>query len=152
MNPEILVIGIGNPERGDDGAGRAVAGLLKGRLPQNTGLMEHSGEGISLMESWEGVKKIILVDAVFSGAEPGTIHRFDAAEGPFPAFLRKYSTHAFGVGEAVEMARALKRMPERLVFFGVEGASFEAGAEIGPRVAESLDKVSSMVLAEAEGR
>jgi hypothetical protein len=64
---------------------------------------------------------VVIVDAVTSGAAPGTVHRFEPRDGALPSDLRFASTHAFSIADALELARALGRAPQRVVVFGVEG-------------------------------
>src|SRR6478609_604315 len=97
------VIGVGNAWRRDDGTGPAVAAALGGISTDDPS---------HLLDLWYGARRVIVVDAARSGAPAGTIHRFDAAE-PLPAGLG-HSTHAFGVADAVELARALGRLPPEL--------------------------------------
>jgi hydrogenase maturation protease len=73
--------------------------------------MAGSGDGAALMEVWRGEETVIIIDAVKSGALPGTIRRFDARAQPIPKDAFRCSTHAFGVAEAIELARALARLP-----------------------------------------
>jgi hydrogenase maturation protease len=91
-----------------------------------------------------------VVDAVSSGAEPGTIHRVNAAAGPLPAELFAASTHHLGLPEAVELARALGRLPTRLVVFGIEGARFDVGDEISAAAAAAAERVVGAVGREVE--
>jgi hydrogenase maturation protease len=84
----------------------------------------------------------VLVDAVQSGAQPGTVHRVDASERPLPQELRgSTSTHALGLGEAIELARALERLPRLVLVYGVEGARFDAGAELSAEVRVAVERV-----------
>ncbi|MEK7749805.1 MAG: hydrogenase maturation protease, partial [Planctomycetota bacterium] len=71
----ILIIGIGNPYRGDDAVGLRIAQDIKKESPDHVNVIEQSGDGISLMDSWKDSDTVILIDAVHSGAQPGTIHR-----------------------------------------------------------------------------
>jgi hydrogenase maturation protease len=130
----LRVVGIGNAWRGDDGAGLAVARLLKGRLPDEVEVLEREGEPTALIDSLEGADAVWLVDAVSSGAAAGTLHRLDASEQELPATLFRASTHHFGLGEAVELARTLGRLPVKTVVFGIEGASFETGDRLTSKV------------------
>ncbi len=82
---------------------------------------------MDLIEEWTGSDDVIVIDAVSSGAEPGTVHRLEAHKGRLPSELFRGSTHALGVAEAVELARALERLPARLTVIGIEGDSFDAG-------------------------
>ena len=90
----------------------------------------------------------MLIDAVHSGAEPGTIHRVDAHAQPIAKKFFRFSTHAFGLAEAVELARALGRLPPRLIVYGVEGTTFEAGIGLSPEVAAAVQEVVERVLGE----
>ena len=69
------------------------------------------------------------------------MHRFDASGERVPAHVFRSSTHAFGVGDAVELARALGRLPERVVVYGIEGADFTAGAGLSTQVAAAVQRV-----------
>jgi hydrogenase maturation protease len=87
-----------------------------------------------LIEQWSGAVAAIVLDAVSSGAPPGTVHRLDALTERFPAELSRGSTHALGIVEAVQLARALERLPGRLLVIGIEGKRFDPGAGLSPEV------------------
>ena len=123
----VLVVGVGNANRSDDAVGIVVAKRLSELGGDAVTVLEHSGEGAGLVEKWAGMDMVILVDAVSSGETPGTVHRFDARATPIPVGLFHYSSHAFGVAEAVELARALGRLPPRLLVYGVVGERFASG-------------------------
>lgn len=148
--PRLLVIGVGNPFRGDDAAGLRAARLLKGLETSNIAIVEHSGEGASLMETWKGSDVVILIDAVSSGQPPGTIHRLDPVHNPLPAEMFQNSTHAFSLPQAIEMARALGQLPLRLLVYGIEGGNFQAGAELSPEVSKALPNVALQVREEVK--
>ena len=127
------LIGLGNAWRGDDAAGLAVARRLDG--------VAHEGDAVALLELWAGASQAVVVDAAASGAAPGTVHRFDGAR-PLPArTLRSSSTHAFGLADAVELARALGRLPPRLEIYAIEGADFTLGAPLSPAVATAVERL-----------
>ena len=142
----ILVIGVGNEYRSDDAVGLVVARRLRQLSLGNVTVIEASGEGTDLMESWKGADTVIIVDAASSGAKPGTIHRIDARAQRIPTGLLRYSTHAFSVGEAVELARAMNRLPPRMVVFGIEGERFDEGTVLSRAVQGSVDTVVDLVL------
>ncbi len=144
--PRVLVIGVGNPYRRDDAAGREAVRRLRDRAPHVIATLEHDGEGTSLMEAWQGVDLVIVVDAVSSGAPPGTVQRFDVHSEPLPAAILHDSTHAVGVPDAVELARALGRLPPRLIVYGIEGRAFDAGEALSPEVERAVDEVISRIL------
>ena len=81
----------------------------------------------------------MVVDAAASGAPPGSVRRFEAHAAPLPAHLLRSSTHAFGVAEAIELARALGRLPPILDVYAIEGSDFSAGAGLSPPVAAAVE-------------
>jgi hydrogenase maturation protease len=139
--PSIVIIGVGNKYRSDDRAGIAVARRLRALFPTGVTILEESGEGAALIEAWRGATWVMLVDAVRSGASAGTIHRLDARAAPLPMGFFHYSTHAFSVAEAVELARSLDHLPPHLVVYGIEGANFAAGVELSPAVEQAVEVV-----------
>lgn len=145
MRSRVRIIGIGNDYRRDDGAGREVARRLRHSASPDAEILEETGEGASLLETWRGAERVILLDAVRSGAAAGTIHRIEAQTDPLPAFFSRRSTHAFGIAEAVELARALNQLPPSLVIFGIEGERFDAGVGLSPAVEKAVAEVSARV-------
>jgi len=141
--PETLVIGLGNAFRGDDGIGLVVARRLRRLTLPGVSVLEQSGEGAALLEAWSAADQVIVVDAVSSGDQPGAIHRLEVDDQPLPVYFSGRSTHAFGLAEAVELARRLDRLPASLIIYGIEGQSFALGADLSPEVkaaAETLIK------------
>src|SRR5574341_1004248 len=120
----ILVIGVGNAYRGDDAVGLVVAQRLKEQAIDHVSVLEEGGDGVTLMESWENADTVILVDAGYSAAKPGTLYRFDAHTQPIPAKYFHYSTHAFGVAEAIELSRTLNQLPSRFIVYCIEVKCF----------------------------
>jgi hydrogenase maturation protease len=137
------VIGIGNTLRGDDGAGRRVARRLAAAAPPGVEVMELDGGAAELLAAWEnaGDGEVVVVDAARSGAPPGTVHRFEASHAALPATLDATSSHGLGLAAAVELARALGRLPRRLSVYAIESAGFTAGDELSPSVAAAVEEV-----------
>ncbi|MBZ0293034.1 MAG: hydrogenase maturation protease, partial [Anaerolineae bacterium] len=104
-------------------------------------IIEQSGEGTTLAEVLSGASAVILIDAVVSGAAPGTLLRFDANQQSLPAHFFAHSTHAFGVAEAIELARAFNDLPPRCLIFGIEGACFEWGTGLTQSVEQAGDQL-----------
>ena len=128
------VIGLGNDWRGDDGAGPEAARRLGGDVL--------SGEPVGLVEALAGADEVVLVDALSSGASPGTVHVFEAGSEPLPVRLfGSSSTLALGLAEAVELARALGRLPRRVLVYGIEGAGFDYGHGLSPEVERAVGRV-----------
>lgn len=141
-----LCIGAGNEFRHDDAAGLHVARrLLAARLP-DLRIVQASGEGAALMRLWSGFQGVIVVDAARSGAPAGSIHRFEAHKKALPTRFFSYSTHAFSIAEAIEMARVLRKLPPYLLVFGIEGADFSMGPGLSPAVEHAVDQVVYEIL------
>jgi hydrogenase maturation protease len=149
--PRHLVIGIGNPDRGDDGAGRLAAQRLRGLLPPAVGVVEHDGEATSLLAELDGAETAILIDASVSAAAAGSVRRFDVARAPLPRAAFSLSSHGLGLAEAVELARVLGQLPERCIVYAVEAAGFDAGGALSAPVCAAVDEVVARVRAEIGG-
>jgi hydrogenase maturation protease len=90
---------------------------------------------------------VVVVDAAQSGAPPGTVRRFDARAAPVPARLLRSSTHAFGVPDAIELARTLGRLPAALDVYAIEGAAFAAGDRLTPSVERAAEDLAAALAA-----
>jgi hydrogenase maturation protease len=146
----LRVVCVGNRWRSDDAVGLEVARRLSGTLPPGVALLEREGEPTGLIGAWEGADAVWLVDAVASGAAPGTVHRLDASEEELPGELFRTSTHHVGLAEAVELARALGQLPGQTIVYGVEGGSFDVGDDLTPAVIAAVETVVDAVRAEVE--
>jgi hydrogenase maturation protease len=142
---------VGNELRGDDGAGAEVVRRMRESAWQAG--IEVSGQcsgPAELLDLWQDRDAVVLIDSMRSGAPPGTIRRFDASNESLPARLRgSGSTHAFGLHEAIELARALGRLPGRVVVFAVEGQSFDLRTTLSEEVGAAVPALASAVLREA---
>lgn len=130
------MIGVGNPSRGDDGAGLEVARRVRSR-----GSYQVVGGSYELMDVWEGADDVVVVDAARSGSVAGTVHRFEAHAEPLPGGILATSTHSIGVADVIEMARSLGRLPERLVVYGIEVLDVTPGAGLTASVEHAVDEV-----------
>jgi hydrogenase maturation protease len=147
--PQCIVLGVGNPDRGDDGAGPAVARQLWELSLQDIEVIEHGGEATALVAEMDGAALVFLIDACASGAPPGTVRRFNVSAAPVPEEITLgLSTHGFGTAAAVELARSLGQLPHRCIIYTIEGASFAPGAPLSPQVAAGVAQVVVRVRAE----
>ncbi|MGO9647127.1 MAG: hydrogenase maturation protease [Terriglobales bacterium] len=140
MQPRI--IGCGNPDRGDDAAGVLVARRLR---TLGIEAEEQSGESFSLMDAWQGCETVIVVDALCSDHAPGEVKTWDACANPLPKTALQCSTHAFGLYEAVELARTLDRLPDKLLIYGIEGKEFAPGTRPSIEVERAVELVAQQI-------
>jgi hydrogenase maturation protease len=138
----MLILGCGNPDRSDD-----CAGVLVVRRLREMGILarEFTGDPLALIEAWNGAREVILIDTVVSGAAPGAVTVWDAANTPLPPERFCCSTHAFGVAEAVEIARALGRLPPKLLIYGIEGSRFDVGGSLSAELAAAIERLAEEI-------
>lgn len=150
----IRVIGVGNPDRGDDGAGPAVIAALRTcapALPEAVVLGTTRGDMLALLDQWCGDDQVFLIDAMAPGEHPGSIMRIDATgeleAAPLAAFA---SSHAFDLPQALALARTLDRLPGKLVIYGIEAASFGHGVALSAHVAAAIPQVTEHIRKECD--
>ena len=139
---------MGSRERGDDAAGLLAAAFLRTRVPEGVAVVWGSADPVSLLDAWEGAERVWLADAVMSGAAAGTVHRIDAHREPLLPRPRCRSTHGLGVAEAIELARALGRLPRDLIVYGIEAASFPVGGWPSAEVRAGARAAAAAIMAE----
>ncbi len=147
MKAELLVIGCGNEFASDDAVGLQVIRSLKEvKLPDGVELIEAGTPGLNLLDLWDRADRVIIVDAVKSGAAPGTVHSFDASLLP-PRDVMPVSSHGLNIIDAVELGRLLERLPAQLTIIGVEILSeepFRVG--LTPEVEAAVPRARERVL------
>lgn len=148
----ILVIGIGNPDRGDDAAGLEVARRVReATSPAGVTVRELDGDQLALIDEWAGATEVYVVDAVCSGGTPGTVYQFTTAD-PLTDRFQHRGTHMFSLADVIELARALGRLPGQLTGYGIEGASFAIGEGLSKEAAAAVDNVASLLLNDLKAR
>jgi hydrogenase maturation protease len=105
----------------------------------------------ALLDQWDGTDVVIMIDATMSGTAPGRIRRYDAHHGLLPPVFSSVSTHAFGIRDAIELARVLRRLPARFIVFGIEGHDFRAGEGLSAAVDAAVDEVVALVSTAVRG-
>jgi hydrogenase maturation protease len=147
--PEILILGLGNSIMSDDGLGlRALERLLERySLPAEVEAREGGTLGLHLAPYLAGVRDLLLIDAIYTAAPPGTLMRCEGAE--LTATLgHNLSLHQAGLSELLAVGSTLGPMPERIVLWGVVAATIRPGLELTPVVAASLEPLIEQVVAE----
>lgn len=150
----IVVAGIGSEHRRDDGAGPRVAALAS----EEAGVTDLGplGDPLDLLGQWDGAALAVVVDAVRSGAAPGTVRLVELAaaapQGPArpAAPAAATSTHGIGLDGVLRLAAELGRAPRRVVVVGIEGEDFGRGVGFSPAVAAAVPRAVAMVRALVE--
>ncbi|KAA3614334.1 MAG: hydrogenase maturation protease [Planctomycetota bacterium] len=150
MSPRKVVLGLGHPFRGDDGIGGLIARELASKVDSGVLVRAMHGGAAELLEAWQGSELAVVVDAVNSGAKPGSLWRWDLQEGSLPAVFQGGSSHALGLAEAVALGQVLDQLPGRLIVHGIEADQFQEGAPISPSLLAVVDEVVERVLADLE--
>lgn len=147
---ELLVLGLGNPLCGDDGAGiEAVARLLRRwSAPPGVLVLDGGTLGLALLPYLQQARLAILVDAVRTGDPPGTIVRL-RGDDVARAAAGKLSPHQVGVADLLDGMSLLGEGPEQLVLVGITPERM--GLELGcsPAVESRIDDLVDAVVAEA---
>jgi hydrogenase maturation protease len=148
--PSLLVIGLGNPDCADDGIGPLVAQqLADGRLGRAK-VIVRTGDTLALLDDWAEADAVVLIDAAALISQPGVIHRIDLTMEALPRELSLSSTHAFGLADALALARTLDRLPQHVIIYAIEGGCFEPGVIMTPAVAEAADQVVANITSDAK--
>jgi hydrogenase maturation protease len=146
----VRIIGIGNEWAGDDAVGLVITRRLRSLLGAEAEVIEAGAAGLDLLDLFDRVRPVILIDGIAAGARPGTIHRVDLATQPVPRTM-PCSTHAFGLAEVLELARVMEQLPPKISLYGVEIEQVAPGAELSPAVARAVEETIRLICRELTG-
>jgi hydrogenase maturation protease len=151
MTINLVVIGIGQALRGDDSAGLQAVRLWQQTYPQSANQANVYVElaempGLGLLSLLEGTQYALLVDAVHSGAQPGTVMLLTEADLAGPD-LGSSSAHGWGVAETLSLGRRLTphQMPDRIELVGIEAGELGMGERLSPQVTAALPGASDLI-------
>jgi hydrogenase maturation protease len=139
----ITLIGIGQPLRGDDGAGPEAVRQWSRDHPEKSSdpslqIVITETPGLDLLELMQAADAVILVDAAESGDPAGTV-RVRSALPEAGSTAAEKTAHGFGVAETIALAGKIgARLPARLVFIGVEGSRWEMGQGLSKPVRRAI--------------
>lgn len=148
---EIIIVGVGNPYRGDDGAGWAVIDGLKKRLNSNIELLKQKGDIAEIIDIFSTHPCVYLVDACSSQA----VHswqRIDVLVQPIQEKHSLTSTHGFSIAQAVSLAKNLGQLPNKLILYAINGDHYAMSDVLSPSVKQSIDHVINEILNEEDIR
>ena len=155
MGRRVLVAGVGNVLRGDDGFGVQLAWRLAKRvLPEGVKVIETGIGGMSLVqELMLGYDAVLLLDAHQGGGTPGTVRLLEPTlpdlSGLDPHQLRDYfaDTHYATPMRALALLDRLGRLPRSVAVIGCEPTPQEALAiELSAPVAAALDAAEALAV------
>ncbi len=144
-----LILGVGNILLSDEGVGVRVVERLNAeyQLPPGVQTLDGGTLGMDLLYYLEGVQNLLIVDAVETGAEPGTLLRLEGEE--VPSFLSiKMSPHQIGVSDMLFAAKLKGIDPPHIVLWGVQPASLEIGLKLSLAVSAQMDTLLQNVVQE----
>ena len=138
------LIGIGNLDRQDDGVGQYVAHHLR-QAGLSVDIEVTQGAGFSLLVIWDTYDKVIVIDAVKSNSQPGTLYQLNLIKDDFSDDVLCFSSDSFGLKETIELAKALNRLPDELSFYGISGEQFGYGSTLSKTVQQAADNLIIML-------
>ena len=146
LRGRVVVIGVGNEFRRDDGAGPQIVAGLREHAPAGIEFLVSEGDPAGIIEAWDGADLAIVVDAVrIDPTAPGRLYRL-TLDRDRPAPDRAVSSHGLGLGEAIGLAQVLGRMPARLIVHAVEAGDVSPGTGLTPTVAAAAARLTAAVL------
>jgi hydrogenase maturation protease len=146
----IVVLGLGNLIRSDDGIGvHAIRVLMKDpRVPNGVRLIEGGTAGLDLLPAIEDATHVLAIDAVNMGAATGTLKRFDLSElGVLPG---SPSVHQLGFADLMEALRWMNKASKRVVLLGVQPSETGWGYVLSPEIEATLPRLTQAALDELE--
>lgn len=150
--PATLIVGLGNPLRGDDGVGVRVAEALAAKpLPREVEVVDGGTEGLGIVSLMAGRRRVIFVDAAEMGQSPGHFGRFTPDQVKLLSDEQRLSVHAAGLRDALLLARALNILPDEVIIFGLQPAETGWDGQLSPQVEAALPDLIEAVLAEVVG-
>ena len=152
MQPMTLILGLGNPLRGDDGIGpRVVEEVIRRGLPEGVSSLDGGTGGLDLLYVIEGWKRVVVVDAADVGCEPGQFIRFTPDQARFAETTDSFSPHHAGLGEVLVLADILGQTLPEMTIFAVQPAEIGWRQGLSPAVEAALPALTDAVLEESTG-
>jgi len=144
-----LVLGLGNILLSDEGVGVRVVERLQARyvFPGDVQVLDGGTLGLDLLPYVEKADRLLVVDAVEIGAEPGTLIRLEG-EGIPSVFGPKLSPHQVGFADLLDAARLTDCLPEERVLWGLQPRSLQVGLDLSPAVDAQVELLVENVLTE----
>jgi hydrogenase maturation protease len=150
--PSVLVLGVGNTLRQDEGLGvRALERLLERyRLPEEIRAIDGRTLGLDLLPYLEDVSSLLIIDAVQCDLAHSELIRLEGPEIPSTLAL-KLCAHQVGLQELIATNALQGAVPDRMVLWGIRPRSIEWGLDLSPPVSAQIDALIDAVVGELAG-
>ena len=147
MSDETLVLGLGNPLRGDDGIGPAVLEWLRQRgLPPDVVAVDGGTAGLELVNVLQRRQRVLIIDAAHIGRAPGEWICLALDPARLAADEATLSLHTAGLAEALALCEALGVLPEEIILFGVQPAGLDWSISLSAEARAVVPVVGQAVL------
>lgn len=147
---DLAIVGIGNPYRGDDGAGWAAIDELEKKIEGKIPLFKVRGEITELMDLMANYWTLYVVDACRMEGPIGSWKRIDGHLEPLPQEDPQTSTHGLSLKEAIELAKTLGQLPSKLIIYAVNADQYSMSHALSPPVAEAIEGLAQNILKEED--
>lgn len=149
--PPRLILGVGNLLLRDEGVGVHIISALRDReLPDDVELWDGGTASFDLLDTLAGRRQVIIIDAVRTGSEAGTIFRF-TPEDISTSREQFTSLHQVGLLESLNLAEhLLDCVPEEVIILGIEPKEIDWGLELSAEVEAAVPKVIELVIEELD--
>ena len=146
-NIRFAVLGVGNLLLRDEGIGVHVAhALQKIDIPSGVKIID-GGTSLDLPDYLEDVDKLIIIDVVKSGGQPGTIYRFHLQDLDMES-RGMISLHECGLEQSLRMMRLTGKSPKEIVIIGIEPKEIDWGTEPSAELQQKIPEIVNAVLSE----
>ena len=146
---EVTILGIGNVILRDEGFGVRVAEYLDKHyeFPESVQIVDGGTLGIELTQYVTGTEKLLVIDSINGGAEPGTTFRFHN-DDVMEHFQDKLSAHEVGIQDVLGLLTVTGHKIPDVVVIGAQPYDVEAGVELSDGMMELLPQMVEQALKE----
>lgn len=144
----MAVVAVGNPIMGDDGVGARVVERLEETVGEERSDLTLANAGTTAffaLEAMSGCDRAIVLDAIATGASPGTIHCYRYEDGAFTGESPEMTMHDFSFAEALRAGREAYDIPKEVLIFGVEPEHIEMSMELSEPVQRRVPTLERLV-------
>jgi len=147
---KILILGVGNPFRRDDGIGPAVISRLQSENSlEGIDLVDGGTDGLALINYMQSYEKVLIVDAVDMSMAPGEARVFSPEEARLTITADALSTHGFGLAEVIGLMEKLELKTD-LRIIGIQAKDVTFGEGISPEISAKMAEILELIRKEIE--